>query len=52
MKFQNPSMQGSKVMLCVKKRNARTYERTRSSMPLFEVGGITKNYITVSQSVM
>ena len=38
MKFQNPSMQGSEVMLFIKKRNAwthlRTDERARSNTPL------------------
>ena len=38
MKFQNPSMHGSEIMLCIKKRNGRTHgrthERTRSNMPL------------------
>ena len=34
MKFQNLSMQGSEVMLCIKKRNARTHERARSNMYL------------------
>ena len=42
MKFQNPSMHGSEVMLCIKKRNrrtdghmdARTYKRPRRNMPL------------------
>ena len=27
MKFQNPSMQGSEFMLCIKKRKAPTHER-------------------------
>ena len=42
MKFQNPSMYGLEVMLCIKKRNGRTHGRTdgrthkrpRSNMPL------------------
>ena len=46
MKFQNPSMYGLEVMLCIKKRNgrthgrtdarthARTHKRPRSNMPL------------------
>ena len=33
-KFQNSSMHGSKVMLCIKKRDERTDERPRSNMPL------------------
>ena len=28
MKFQNPSMYGLEVMLCIKKRNGRTHGRT------------------------
>ena len=38
MKFQNPSMHGSEVTLCIKKRNgwtdAHTHKRPRSNMPL------------------
>ena len=38
MKFQNPSMHGSEVMLCIKKRNGRTdtctHKRPRSNIPL------------------
>ena len=49
MKFQNPSMYGLEVMLCIKKRNGRTDGRThaRTNVPeaicpsnFFEVGGI------------
>ena len=49
MKFQNPSMHGSEVMLCTKKCNGRTHGRThaRTNVPeaicpsnFFEVGGI------------
>ena len=49
MKFQNPSMHGSEVMLCIKKRNGRTHGQTdtRTNVPeaicpsnFFEVGGI------------
>ena len=49
MKFQNPSMHCSEVMLCIKKRNGRTDGRThaRTHVPeaicpsnSFEVGGI------------
>ena len=46
MKFQNSSIHGFKVMLCIKKRDERTDGRTdeqpRSNMPsnFFEVGGI------------
>ena len=51
MKFQNPSMHGSEVILCIKKdaqtdgrTDARTHKRPRSNMPsnFFEVGGIMK----------
>ena len=35
-KFQNSTIHGSKVMLCIKKRDERTDEQ-----PFFEVGGIT-----------
>ena len=56
MKFQNPSMHGSKDMAYIKKHNERTYEHTdgqpKSNMPLlppppphlnfFKVGGIIK----------
>ena len=48
MKFQNPSMHGSEVMLCIKKRNRRTdarmQERPRSNMPLQLVGGHKKSH--------
>ena len=49
MKFQNSSIHGSKVMLCIKKRDERTDERkdgrtddTEAICPsnFFEVGGI------------
>ena len=49
MKFQNPSMHGSEVMLCIKKRNGQTDAQTnaRTNVPeaicpsnFFEVGGI------------
>ena len=44
MKFLNPSMHGSEVMLCTKKRNgqmdAQTNARTNSEAICFEVGGI------------
>ena len=49
MKFQNPSVYGLEVMLCIKKRNGRTHGRTdaRTNVPeaicpsnFFEVGGI------------
>ena len=38
MKFQNPSMLGLEVMLCIKKHNTRIHgqadRQTRSNMPL------------------
>ena len=52
MKFQNSSIYGFKVMLCIKKRDERTDGRTdgRSNNPeaicpsnFFEVGGIKNN---------
>ena len=51
MKFQNSSIHGFKVMLCIKKRDERTDGRTdgRTNNPeaicpsnFFEVGGIIK----------
>ena len=41
MKFQNPSMYGLEVMLCIKKRNGRT-DVPEAICPsnFFEVGGI------------
>ena len=51
MKFQNSSIHGFKVMLCIKKRDERTEGRTdrRTNNPevicpsnFFEVGGIIK----------
>ena len=52
MKFQNSSIHGFKVMLCIKKRDERTDGRTdgRTNNPeaicpsnFFEVGGIKNN---------
>ena len=48
MKFQNPSMHCSEVMLCIKKRNARTHGRTNVPEAIgpsnfFEVGSITRD---------
>ena len=45
MKFQNSSIQGFKVMLCIKKRDERTDGRTNNPEAIclsnfFEVGGI------------
>ena len=54
MKFQNSSIHGFKVMLCIKKRDTRTDGRTdgRTNNPeaicpsnFFEVGGIIR-YLT------
>ena len=53
MKFQNSSIHGFKVMLCIKKRDERTDGRKdrRTNNPeaicpsnFFEVGGIIMNY--------
>ena len=54
MKFQNPSMHGSEVMLCIKKRNGRTHGRTdgrmhkcpRSNMPLQLLRSWGHNYVS------
>ena len=40
MKFQNPSMHGSEVMQCIKKRNRRTDGWTDARTNVLEVGGI------------
>ena len=45
MKFQNSSIHGFKVMLCIKKRDERTEGRTNNPEAIcpsnfFEVGGI------------
>ena len=45
MKFKNPSMQGSEVMLCIKKHNTRTHGGTDEPEAIcpsnfFEVGAI------------
>ena len=47
MKFQNSSIHGFKVMLCIKKRDERTDGRTNNSEAIcpsnfFEVGGIKR----------
>ena len=56
MKFQNSSIHGFKVMLCIKKRDERTDGRTdgRTNNPeaicpsnFFEVGGITMTDIII-----
>ena len=58
-KFQNSSMHGSTVILCIKKPDERTDERPRSNMPLqllrswnfFEVGGITTTWGNASMRI-
>ena len=41
MKFQNPSMHGSEVMLCIKKRNRRRHACTKQyAPPTSSVGAI------------
>ena len=57
MKFQNPSMYGLEVMLCIKKRNGRTHRRTdarthkrpRSNMPLQLLRSWGHNYEFLKQ---
>ena len=49
MKFQNSSIHGFKVMLCIKKRDERTDGRTNNPEAIcpsnfFEVGGIKNSY--------
>ena len=45
MKFQNCSIHGFKVMLCIKKRDGRRTNNPEAICPsnFFEVGGIKKN---------
>ena len=61
MKFQNSSIHGFKVMLCIKKRDKRTDGRTdgRTNNPeaicpsnFFEVGGIMKGCAMKHHTVM
>ena len=61
MKFQNSSIHGFKVMLCIKKRDERTDGRKdgRTNNPeaicpsnFFEVGGITKMSATILQGTI
>ena len=53
MKFQNSSIHGFKVMLCIKKRDERTDGRTNNPEAIcpsnfFEVGGINRcQYLTL-----
>ena len=62
MKFQNSSIHGFKVMLCIKKRDERTDGRTegrtdgRTNNPeaicpsnFFEVGGIKMHFISMKK---
>ena len=51
MKFQNSSIHGFKVMLCIKKRDERTVGRTNNPEAIcpsnfFEVGGIKNMYFS------
>ena len=39
MKFQNPSMHGSEVMLCIKKRNGRTEDGQTDVLTNGHLGG-------------
>ena len=65
MKFQNSSIHGFKVMLCIKKRDERTNGRTdgrmdgRTNNPeaicpsnFFEVGGIKSNNLLGIQDLL
>ena len=50
MKFQNSSIHGFKVMLCIKKRDGRTDGRTNNPEAIcpsnfFEVGGIRRSIL-------
>ena len=52
MKFQNSSIHGFKVMLCIKKRDERTDGRTNNPEAIcpsnfFEVGGIMSEFFYV-----
>ena len=54
MKFQNSSIHGFKVMLCIKKRDERTDGRTNNPEAIcpsnfFEVGGIKSNSVIISE---
>ena len=52
MKFQNSSIQGFKVMLCIKKRDERTEGRTNNPEAIFfEVGGIKSAKGTGAQNI-
>ena len=58
MKFQNPSMQGSEVMLCIKKHKTRTHGLTNQPEAIcpsnfFEVVGIIRKSVirTIYNSV-
>ena len=56
MKFQNSSIHGFKVILCIKKRDERTDGRTNNPEAIcpsnfFEVGGITKDESTDCRDV-
>ena len=55
MKFQNSSIHGFKVMLCIKKRDERTDGRTNNPEAIcpfnfFEVGGITKGHKSIKMT--
>ena len=53
MKFQNPSMHSSEVMLCIKKFNGRTnVPEAVCPSNFYEVGGIKKFYNTHARRIM
>ena len=52
MKFQNSSIHGFKVMLCIKKRDERKDGRTNNPEAIcpsnfFEVGGIIRGFVII-----
>ena len=51
MKFQNPSMQGSEVMLCIKKRDGAQTNEAEAICPsnLSEVRGIIRKISVLSE---
>ena len=56
MKFQNSSIHGFKVMLCIKKREERTDGRTNNPEAIcpsnfFEAGDIKNNEMTLNELV-
>ena len=57
MKFQNSSIHGFKVMLCIKKRDVRTDGRTNNPEAIcpsnfFEVGGVNINTFGLKKIIL